>query len=51
MAIYLITDKALQTRQIRLVAFSQAQAIKATERLYKLHPERVTILCHIPLVD
>jgi len=51
MAIYVISDKLLQSRKVRLIAFSQTQALKSMERLYNLHPERVAILCHIPLVD
>lgn len=51
MAIYLVSDKALQSRRIKFIAFSHAQAIKAMKRLYNLDPERVAILCHIPLLE
>ena len=51
MAIYIITDKLLQTCKMSIIAFSQTQALKAMERLYNLHPERMAVLCHIPLID
>lgn len=50
-SIYLVADKALKSRTIKLLALSQAHARQTMQRLYDLHPERISILCHIPLVE
>ncbi len=50
-SLYLVADKALNLRVVRLLAYSHTHARQTMQRLYQIHPERISILCHIPLVD
>jgi len=48
-SLYLVADKALESLVVRLLASSHTHARQTVERLYKIHPERIAILCYIPL--
>lgn len=50
-SLYLATCKAPEMRSMKIPAPSRANAIETMVRLYKVNPESVTILCHIPLAS
>lgn len=50
-SLYLATCKAPKLRSMTIPAPSRANAMETMVRLYKVKPESVTFLCHIPLIE